>query len=56
MGRISHDLHEKKNVYQFHKEFVSLQSIVSLLQIENVELKNQLRIGLIEKFEKVDIL
>ena len=52
MGRRLQELGEKKAVDQLHKEFVSLEATIALLQVENVELKNQLRIALIEKCQK----
>ena len=53
MGNRLQELCQKKAV---DKEIASLQSTISLLQRENVELKNQLRIDLTKKSQKVDIL
>ena len=50
------ELQQKKDAHQLHKEFVSLQSTVSLLQTQNSQINNQLRIALTEKYQKVDIL
>lgn len=56
MGRRLQKLHEKKTSNQLRHEFLSLQSTIALLEAKNVELKNQLKIALTEKSQKVDIL